>query len=314
MDLRRTVGRKLLALALPALALGVLAAMMLVEAWVRWRWDATRGTPGFFVADAQLGQRLVPGYDGWFAGVPVRINRLGFRGSREYDVEKRPATFRILVLGDSVTFGHGAISETTYPYLLERRLQQWRDEIDWQVWNLGVPGYNTSQELAYLERVGPRYQPHLVIVGFFENDLQDEGPLGPPGAVDRARAAMQRAIQSRLYSYELYKRVYLTARLHLFADENYRRRLTHLSTEEQLLTSGGEVASMPEQQVTEVERLEASAVQSFECLGLPAANPQDLVDFCSAPPIRNPRSPAGSLRCADYSSCTRRACTASGSS
>ena len=82
-----------------------------------------RGTPGFFVSDPTRGQRLAAGYDGWFAGVPVRINALGFRDSRDYAIEKAPDTFRILVLGDSVTFGHGAMFEATYPYLLEQRLK-----------------------------------------------------------------------------------------------------------------------------------------------------------------------------------------------
>ena len=31
-----------------------------------------------------------------------------------------------------------------------------------------MPGYNTSQELAHLLEVGPRFQPDLVVVGFFE--------------------------------------------------------------------------------------------------------------------------------------------------
>ena len=61
------------------------------------------------------GQRLAPNYDGWFAGVPVHINGLGFRDARDYALEKGPNTFRILVLGDSVTFGHGSVDEHTYP-------------------------------------------------------------------------------------------------------------------------------------------------------------------------------------------------------
>ena len=36
----------------------------------------------------------------------------------------KPTTFRILVLGDSVTFGHGSVAEHTYPALLERPMLQ----------------------------------------------------------------------------------------------------------------------------------------------------------------------------------------------
>ena len=44
--------------------------------------------PGFYVSDPVLGIRLNPDYDGWFAGVPARINALGFRDHRDYDVAK----------------------------------------------------------------------------------------------------------------------------------------------------------------------------------------------------------------------------------
>ena len=63
------------------------------------------------------------------AGSPAcrcSINSLGFRDRREYSLEKPPNTFRILVLGDSVTFGHGTLDDTTYPYLLEQQLRAGR--------------------------------------------------------------------------------------------------------------------------------------------------------------------------------------------
>src|SRR5437762_1517095 len=122
-----------------------------VEVSTRRHWSPAEGTPGFFLSDAARGQRLAHGYAGWFAGVPVKINSLGFRDDREYALAKGPRTFRVLVLGDSVTFGHGSVYEQTYPYLLEQRLRAWRPDVDWQVWNAAVPGYNTSQELAQLQ-------------------------------------------------------------------------------------------------------------------------------------------------------------------
>ena len=271
--------RKLLTIALPSLLLSIAIGMAAVEVWVRATWDPKRGAPGFYVADAQLGQRLAPGYDGWFAGVPVKVNSLGFRDPREYALAKPDDVFRIVVLGDSVTFGHGAIYESTYPYLLEQRLRTWRHDVAWQVWNLGVPGYNTSQELAYLQRVGPSYQPDLVVIGFFENDLQDAGPLSEPGWGARARAALQQIAQRRLFSYELYKRVLLTAQMSLLGDEDVRRRLEHLGTEEQLLAAGRDVATMPEQQVTDVERFTDDEVEQFVCVGLPEANAADVARF-----------------------------------
>lgn len=246
--------RKFVVVTGPAIIVAVLVSMTAVEAWVRWRWDERRGVPGFYIADPELGQRLAPNYDGWFAGVPVHINALGFRDSRDYALEKQPGTFRILVLGDSVTFGHGALSDTTYPYLLEQRLKRWRPDVGWQVWNLGVPGYNTAQELKYLERVGPIYQPDLVIVGFYENDLQDNDV--PTRATPRRRmvSAIQGAMQQWLYSYELYKRIVLTARWQWSQQIPDRARIEALAGDDALAAPPRDRASDPNQRLSEAQR------------------------------------------------------------
>lgn len=245
--------RKTLGIALPAAAIAAILSMALIEAWVRLRWDDRRGTPGFYVSDPLLGQRLSPGYRGWFAGVPVEINSLGFRDSRDYALEKPAHTFRILVLGDSVTFGHGALSETTYPYLLEQQLKAWRPEVNWQVWNLGVPGYNTAQELAYLRQVGERYRPDLVVVGFFENDLIGNELPERPSVLRRASSAAQRVMQRWFYSYELYKKVALTLRWRLLTPASGRARVELLAGEEALLARP-DMSQRPEQRLTEVDQ------------------------------------------------------------
>lgn len=261
----RRVARKILFVAAPAGALAMLAALLLVEAWVRWSWESRRGRPGFYLSDAELGQRLAPNYEGWFAGVQVRINALGFRDERDYALEKQPGTVRILVLGDSVTFGHGTQSNTTYPYLLEQRLRAWRPQVDWQVWNLGVPGYATSQELAYLERIGSRYDPDLIIVGFYPNDLTGNEPKQAPSMMRRGSAAVQRLLQRYAYSYEFYKRAALTLRWRLFTDEATRQRLEHLVTQEIPLTRRDYSAGYEEQQLTRVETIPDADVASYRC-------------------------------------------------
>jgi lysophospholipase L1-like esterase len=239
---------------------------VLVEVWVRLQWDDKRGTPGFFLSDAVRGNRLAAGYDGWFAGVPVTINGLGFRDHREYSLAKAPGTFRILVFGDSVTFGHGTLSATTYPYLLEQRLKAWKPDVNWQVWNLGVPGYNTAQELAYLQEVGPRYQPDLVIVGFFANDLVDNAPPGQPTPLVRARHAVLRQMQRRLYSTEFYKRVFLTARWRFMTAEGDRQRLASLADQQALLSPAQDASARPEQRLGPVDTFDDRQVRDFVCI------------------------------------------------
>ena len=261
--------RKLL-IAFAAMTISALVCMVLIEVWVRWQWDDTQGHPGFFLFDARRGQRLSPGYQGWFAGVPVRINSLGFRDRQEYSLDKPANTFRIIVLGDSVTFGHGTLDDTTYPYLLEQQLKKWRPDMAWEVWNLGVPGYNTGQELAYLEEIGPRAQPDLVIVGFYPNDFSGDNSPPRRGALQRTAAPLLRLAQRHLYSFEFYKRVWLTARFRLFTSKDGQLRLEHLASEEQLLQqrAGGDDA----QRLTPLERVDDPSPELFECPGRGSAD------------------------------------------
>jgi GDSL-like lipase/acylhydrolase family protein len=260
--------RKLLTISLPAAFAAALVMLCAIELWVRATWDSRKGRPGFFLTDATRGQRLAAGYEGWFAGVPVHVNALELRDPREYELVKRPNTFRILVLGDSITFGHGSIYEHTYPYLTEQRLKAWRPDIEWQVWNAAVPGYNTSQELAQLVEVGNRYKPDLVIVGFFENDLVGNYEVHPPGWLRIAAARVASAARRRFYSFELYKKVVLTLLWRMSGSDAYRLRLEHLGTEEGLLAAGSRaVKSRAEDELTPIERYSDAELAGMACKG-----------------------------------------------
>jgi hypothetical protein len=258
--------RRLFAVSLPAAIVAVLVAQCAVEAWVRLRWDPRRGRPGFFLSDAVRGQRLAANYDGWFAGVPVHINSLELRDPREYALSKGPHTFRILVLGDSVTFGHGSVYEHTYPVLVEERLRAWRPDVDWQVWNAAVPGYNTSQELAHLLEVGDRFQPDLVVVGFYDNDLSDNRPVPQPGRLRVAANRLLSIARRHMYSLEFYKQAYLTAAWRLSRRDEYRLRVEHLSTEEALLARASDASGLAEQRLTRFERITDEQVRRNDCV------------------------------------------------
>lgn len=258
--------RKLLLLTVPALLASTVLLAGVIELWVRASWDRRKGVPGFFVSDPVRGQRLAANYSGWFAGVPVHINRLELRDAREYPLEKGPRTFRILVLGDSVTFGHGSVDEHTYPYLLEQRLKAWRPDVDWQIWNAAVPGYNTSQELAQLLEIGPRIKPDLIVVGFYENDLVDNRAVAPAGVVKRAAYRAISFARRHVYSLELYKRIVLSIAWRASAADEYKKRLEHLGTEEALLASTSDATALPQQRLTRFDRLSDDEVRAVNCV------------------------------------------------
>ncbi len=96
------------------------------------------------------------------------INERGFR-DRVYSKRKSENTFRLIVLGDSLTYGIGVKEEETYPKVLERMLND-NSDTNFEVLNFGVGGYNTAQEIAQFKEYGVKYNPDLVIVGYFMND------------------------------------------------------------------------------------------------------------------------------------------------
>ncbi|OGL46982.1 MAG: hypothetical protein A2W05_00990, partial [Candidatus Schekmanbacteria bacterium RBG_16_38_10] len=97
--------------------------------------------------------------------VAINTNSIGLR-DREFG-EKKQGVFRILVVGDSQTFGHGIEAEDTYPKVLERLLAKNIPNKKIEVINAGVGGYCTFQEFQYLKESGFALEPDLVLVGFF---------------------------------------------------------------------------------------------------------------------------------------------------
>jgi hypothetical protein len=139
--------------------------------------------PGNYTSGAYLerhpvyGFFHVPGYDGWqhsseyFAR--VHFNQLGLRDPRE-SFEKPPGTFRILLLGDSFMEAVQVEQQQTTAAVLEARLLAARPDLNVQVINAGVAGWSTGIEGLYLDREGYRFEPDLVLLGFFiGNDLHD---------------------------------------------------------------------------------------------------------------------------------------------
>ena len=102
-----------------------------------------------------------------------RTNSLGFR-SPETTRERPAGVFRILGVGDSFTFGTGVRQEHTFLARLAERLER-NQPGRYEVLNLGVMGYNTPQELALLEHVGPELDGQLAILCVFLNDMEGGG-------------------------------------------------------------------------------------------------------------------------------------------
>ena len=88
---------------------------------------------------------------------------------------KQSHLFRIMILGDSYTYGKGVAEESTYPRLLEYALLR---EYRVEVLNLGVNGYQSEDILIALKKFAPILQPNLVVYGFCLNDFLPSGVTG----------------------------------------------------------------------------------------------------------------------------------------
>lgn len=130
---------------------------------------------GMFVLDPETRHRLAPNFSGILQynefETQVHTNGLGMR-----DVESnRPQSgrTRILVMGDSYTFGHGVEGKESFPKRLESLLNEGNPGRVVEVLNGGVPGYSTVQEVRLLRRLLPKIQPDIVIIAFYSgNDLE----------------------------------------------------------------------------------------------------------------------------------------------
>jgi hypothetical protein len=88
--------------------------------------------------------------------IEYRINSRGLRDD-ETNYAKPEGTFRIVLIGDSRTFGFGVPIEKHFSMLLEGYFK------DVEVVNMGVGGFGVDQELLYLRSEGFRYEPDLVL-------------------------------------------------------------------------------------------------------------------------------------------------------
>jgi len=137
-----------------------------------------RDPPTRHLESPLLGWVLPPNSSSYTIDAPVSVNSHGLRDD-ELPLEKPAEEIRVLALGDSFTFAMGVRFEDLYVQQLEEMLRERYSPRPVQVINAGVAGYNTRHELIYLLAEGLRFEPHLVTVGFYWNDLIGNDPPLP---------------------------------------------------------------------------------------------------------------------------------------
>jgi hypothetical protein len=103
-------------------------------------------------------------------GYKFSSNFLGFR-EKNFSLKKTNNTFRILVFGDSFTFGIGIDSDHRYTKLLGEMLNTLGSNTVFEVLNFGMGGYSTDQEHDLIKAILKIVECDLIIIGFCFNDL-----------------------------------------------------------------------------------------------------------------------------------------------
>jgi lysophospholipase L1-like esterase len=150
-----------------------------------------------------------------YVGVPIRINNLGMRGT-DTTAAKPPGVFRILGVGDSITFGYGVEYEKTFLQVLERRLNsESGGKVRYEVLNAGVPATGLDYYTHLIEGSAPQLQPDLILVCMALNDI--DPALGPEPVEPNAQKSFLRSVNQFFLSHSyLYNALYVPGKSILF--------------------------------------------------------------------------------------------------
>ncbi|MCK9996382.1 MAG: SGNH/GDSL hydrolase family protein [Candidatus Krumholzibacteria bacterium] len=195
---------------------------------------------------AELGWIFPPDTTGTYKSsgrnTPLVTNTWGLRGP---EVSTDTLTRRVLVLGDSYTFGWGMDDSAGFVRLLETSLRETYPETPVECINGGIPGYSIYQQIRMLEYVRERTEIHAVVATIsLANDPIDELRIRrfAPGRLDE-------------FSYELRDPASLSARfiagsrLLTLADQ----RTTHMQFS--LINTNGECRGLADESLTRLANI-----------------------------------------------------------
>jgi len=165
---------------------------------------------------------------GWPPSQPINGDGLQ---DRTHAVEKPEGTWRVVILGDSVTAGPPFQPAEGYPAILQSRLDERGPWVE--VFSVALWGWSTRQERFAFERIARRYRPDQVIVGLCLNDVEElQNNLARPpalvAALHRRSALVRRLVRAEARQ--------ITSIEELFADtEKTRAAFERLFAEMRLL-------------------------------------------------------------------------------
>jgi lysophospholipase L1-like esterase len=112
----------------------------------------------------------------YWHGVLHVQNEDGLRWSKPFP-PKRDDTYRVMVVGDSLTFGLGIAEESRFSNVVQQSLG---GDFRIEVVNIGHNGYQSADILAEIKKYLPVLRPNLVVYAVCLNDFLPSGMLPYP--------------------------------------------------------------------------------------------------------------------------------------
>lgn len=157
----------------------------------------------------------VPGAAAMLQGVEVRINARGLR-DRDFDAQAPAGVKRLLLMGDSVTFGWGVAQDRTYAKVCEQELAKTGK---YELINAAVVNHTTARMLAFYRQELHTYGAPVVLLAFFINNANESADPG-------IRAYLDTPLEFPVFLYSRLRRVtargpdFDTMHRQLYAAEN----------------------------------------------------------------------------------------------
>jgi hypothetical protein len=169
--MRKTL--KNITLALASITLTLAVAESVIRIVDPWSENVTLERPFFLEHDPELGwinkksERGKGRAKPWLDETYIKINNNGLRG-KEYPYIKPRGKTRVILLGDSITFGYGLNKEDTFAYMLQEKAPEKIEYI-----NAGTIGYGTDQEYLFYKKEISKYEADFLVVLFSGGDVFD---------------------------------------------------------------------------------------------------------------------------------------------
>jgi lysophospholipase L1-like esterase len=145
------------------------SAFIAYDVWSGGALSAARAPDlGFGIRSWTIHHALRPGY----VSPNVKTNSMGLR-SPEVAIPKPSGTLRVLLLGDSFTFGLRALDKDLFARRIEERLKEKAAPATVEVINAGVLSYCPLLEYLQYRQQLHILEPDLVVLNFDMSDVQD---------------------------------------------------------------------------------------------------------------------------------------------